>query len=596
MTHGNARETLFFRRRSLAIMLSTAALLGATDACSLPIGELSQKRATGTSNGNSPDEGAADPNLSPDTNPIRNGTGVIDRPSIDACKQLTPGRSPLRRLTRFEYNNTVRDLLGDTTSPASSLPGEETGNGFGNDADAISVSLLLAEQLSRVADDVATRATAAAALAKTAPCLNIGAKVAEDACARTFIDSFAARAYRRPLEADEASELISLYEQNREKGYTSGIAAVIEATLQSPDFLYRIETGEADAKNAGIFRPTGYEMASRLSYLFWGSPPDSALLDSAKTGNLGTGAGVLSQAKRLLDHPRSHNVVAFFFDNLLPLGNLSGLERDATLFPTFTPALGRLFRTETQRFLEHVIFEGSGDWRTALTAPFTFVNEPLAKFYKIEGVTGTEFRKVDTDASRRIGFLMQAGFLAGSTHASKTSPVVRGSYIVQKLLCRKIPLPTGELAAAATPPNPDSGKTARERYTQHSSNPVCRGCHYQMDPVGFGLENFDAVGAWRDTENGALIDASGSVPNLPGSGPFAGPVELAKALAASEDAMTCFTDQWFTFAYGRAIAAPDACATASLHQAFSKAGYNVRELLLALTQTDAFLYRASPTP
>ena len=511
-----------------------------------------------------------------------------------ACGEgIVTERATLRRLTRFEYNNTVRDLLGDDTRPANAFPSEELGNGFGNDADAQPVSSLLAEQYNAVAEDVAERATATpdqlAALASCAADVTAETSPAdEDTCARALIEDLATRAYRRPLAAGEADELFELRLAIRdETDFATSIAAVIEAILQSPDFLYRVERGVRD-EESGRLRPTGHEMATRLSYLLWGTMPDQALLNAAGSGELLTADGVLAHATRMLDDERSRPVIRFFFDNMLPISSLADLERDAELYPTFTAEIGALMREETHAFLEHEIFEGPGTWSHALTAPYTFVNQTLAEYYGIEGVVGDEFQQVPLDPSQRLGLLTQAGVVAGTIHSNETNPVVRGAFIVRHLMCKKIPLPTGDVLEEVKPPDPGSGATARERYSQHSEDPACSGCHTFMDPVGLAFENFDPVGLWRDQENGVTIDASGSVPGVEGAA--AGQVELVQLIASSADTQACFAENWANFAYGRTRDAEHECTQEHLEERFTATDHDIRELLLALTQTDEFLY------
>ncbi|WP_438010356.1 DUF1592 domain-containing protein [Sorangium sp. So ce321] len=509
-----------------------------------------------------------------------------------ACEDglVHAGRAPLRRLTRFEYNNTVRDLFGDTTQPAFSLPSEDVGNGFGNDADALSVSSLLAEQLSTVAEGVARRATASPeALAKLAPCASNVRPEGEEACARTIVERIAPLAYRRPLAAGEADELLALYSVGRtDATFDVGVATVIEALLQSPDFLYRIEWGTSDPEHPELRRPTGDEMATRLSYLFWGTAPDEELRTAAQAGELSTKEGVRAQAERMLEHPRARTTIRFFFDNLLPISNLADLERNAEAFPTFSKTIGALMREETQRFLEHEIFEGTGTWASVLTAPYTFMNGPLAAFYGVPGVTGDEFQQVQLDTTQRLGLLTQAGMMAGTTHSNTTNPVVRGSFVLQKLMCLKIPLPTGDILERVKPPDPYTGATARERFSQHSQDEVCRGCHHLMDPVGFTFENYDAVGLFRTTENDVTIDASGSLPGSTET--VSGPTELVKELAETEEVHGCFATRWTEYAYGLTLRAEDACTKQEITTAFKASGYNVKQLLIDLTQTDAFHY------
>jgi hypothetical protein len=518
-----------------------------------------------------------------------------DDDGVAACGEpgaVLPGRAPLRRLTRFEYNNTVRDLLGDDTNPANAFPSEEIGNGFGNDADAQAVSSLLAEQYSAVAEDVATRATETPAkLATLASCAgditDSTDTATEEACVAELVDRLAMRAYRRPLADGEAEELVALQQAIRvDATFAISIAAVIEAVLQSPDFLYRVEWGEED--DEGHLRPTGHEMATRLSYFLWGTMPDDELFAAAQSGELRTADGVLAHAARMLDDPRSRPVVRFFFDNMLPISALHQLERDDARYPTYTAQIGVLMREETQTFLEHEIFEGPGTWPGALTADYSFMNEALAQYYGVAGVTGEEFQKVQLDTTQRLGLLTHAGVVAGTIHSNETNPVVRGSFIVQKLMCNTIPLPTGDVLAEVKPPDPDSGATARERYEQHSEDPVCASCHHLMDPVGLALENYDAVGLWRDSENGVTIDASGSVPNTEGT--VNGPVELVRKIAEAPQTHACFARQWSNFAYGRTLGPDDDCVTDRIESEFVAADYDIRELLLALTQTDAFLY------
>lgn len=527
------------------------------------------------------------------------GGSADDDGGVISCEDgaVHPNRAPLRRMTRFEYNNTVRDLLGDDTSPANAFPSEEIGNGFGNDADAQAVSSLLAEQYATVAEGIATRATETpAALAALHACTSdiddATATATETECVRTWLSGFLPRAYRRPVTTDEVDELIELHQTVRGGApFASGVAAVIEAVLQSPEFLYRVEWGITDAD--GNRRPSGHEMASRLSYFFWGTMPDDTLLAAADSGELETDAGVRSQAERLLDDDRSRQVVRFFFDNLLPIASLSQLERDAALYPTYSAQIGAHMREETQQFLLHEIFdaEGSGTWEGALTAPYTFVNEALAAYYGISGVTGETFQKVDLDTSKRLGLLTQAGMVAGTIHSNTTNPVVRGSFIVQKIMCNRIPLPTGDLLKQVKPPDPYSGATARERFSKHSEDPVCASCHKLMDPVGLALENFDPVGLWRDQENDVEIDASGSLPGIEAS--FDGPVELARVIAAAPATHECFAVNWSNFALGRTLDAGDVCTKDRVIDDFVASGSNVRELLLSITQSDAFLYLPS---
>jgi hypothetical protein len=366
---------------------------------------------------------------------------------------------------------------------------------------------------------------------------------------------------------------------------------VIEAVLQGPEFLYRPEFGAPADGRTDVLRLTDSEMAVRLSYLFWGSMPDDGLVAAAAAGQLHTADQVKAQATRLLADKKSRDVVRYFFDFLLPIQGLASLQRDATLYPNFNATIGGYMRTEAETFLEKEVYEGSGTWPGILTAPYTYLNSDLAKYYGLTGPTGTEFVKVPLDGVKRGGLMSLGGIVAGPVHSNKTNPVTRGSLVVKKLMCQAIPLPTGDVAAMVKPPADDSGPTARDRYSMHSVNPVCHSCHINMDPVGFALENLDAVGQWREQENNVTINASGDSPLL---GTFNGPVELGKKLAESETAQACFAKRWVDFGYAR-TSDDSNCSLQRVQQQFKTDGYNIQQLLVELTQTDDFLYLPAVT-
>jgi hypothetical protein len=573
-------------RRGTRSLLILTALLGA---CSSGGGDREQAEVPAFAGDDMmmPTAPAADPEPGPaEPDPSMSSAATRCEAAID------PGPSPIRRLTRFEYNNTVRDLFGDTTQPANQLPPEDIGNGFGNDAETLSVSSLLAEQYGFVAERVADRATATPeALARLAPCAAALTAETEDACARTIIENLAPKAFRRPVTPGELDDLVALVQSLREAPdatFATGISGVIQAILQSPDFLYRVEFGVPDAA-AGLKRPSGDEMATRLSYFFWGTMPDESLRQAASTGELSSADGVLARAAVMLDDPRARPVIRFFFDNLLPISGLTDLQRDPAVYPAFSAELGAAMREETQRFLEYEIFEGGGTWPSVLTAPYTFVNGPLAEFYGMSGVTGSEFVQVPLDTTQRLGLLTQAAVMAGTVTTNRSNPVLRGSFVLNRLLCRKLALPTDpEILALVQVPDDTSGATARERFSKHSSQAVCRSCHQYLDPIGFALENFDPIGQFRTEENGVPIDASGT---LPGSDtPITSAVDLARWLADTAETQSCFALHWLEFAQGRTMKREDACTREDVDTKFEQSGYDVKELLLSLTQTDAFLY------
>lgn len=507
---------------------------------------------------------------------------------------IQAGRAPLRRLTIYELNRTVLDVFGDTTNPARILPPEQSGNGFGNDAAEQSSPALLIEGYVALAEGVASRATATpAALGTLASCASNVAPGTEATCARTIIDTVVPRAYRRPLVAGEAEEYVTLFQTvHTANGFASGIAAVIEAVLQSPDFLYRVEFGVADTVNPALKRPTGPEMATRLSYFLTGSSPDPALTVAAGSGELLTNAGVYAQAQRLLTDPKARDIVTYFFDNLLPISNITDVARDLTLFPTFSSTIGAAMREETRTFVGYEVFEGTGTLPGLLTAPYTFVNQALAGYYGMTGIVGTTFQQANLDTTQRLGLLTQGAVLIGTTPTNYTNPVRRGALIVNQFMCRGLELPPPDEFGTVTPPEPYTGSTGRERYTIHSSDPKCAGCHTQMDPIGFALENYDAVGLFRTTENGVMIDPSGEVPDMV-NGAVSGPIELAQKLALNGEVHNCFASKWLDYAYGQTLHTEDQadqCNREQLGTAFRASAFNIKQMLVDLTQTDGFLY------
>ncbi|TPV95197.1 MAG: DUF1592 domain-containing protein [Myxococcales bacterium FL481] len=524
---------------------------------------------------------AADDEASDDESPSPDGD------STD-CEDIQV-RAPLRRLTRFEYSNTIRDLFADDTQPGNKLPSEELGNGFGNDAESMSASSLLVEQYGNVGEEIGQRAVANKdVLERFAPCAHDVALTDEAECAATFVNNLAPLAYRRPLTDAEIAELLDLHHRLRQDSadFATSLVALIEVVLHSPEFLYRFEWGDGSAEDKPR-RLSGFETATRLAFLFWGTAPTKELLQQAADGGLDDDDEVRSTAERMIDDPRSRSTLRFFFDHFLPISSLAQLERDDELFPTFHAAVGAAMREEIHQLLEYEIFDGPGTWAHALTAPYTFVNGELADFYGISGVDGEAFQRVDWDDEPRRGILTSAGLMAGTTHANFTSPVIRGSYIVQRLMCIEVPPPPADLEDEIKPPDPAEGGTARDRYEQHSEDPACASCHVLMDAPGFALENYDAVGLWRDRENGFEIDPE---VDMVGVGQVDGPLALGEALAASELVDACFARNWGNFAYGLTMGEQDECLRLDVERAFARADGDIRQFLVELTQTDAFRY------
>ncbi|HEV8246389.1 MAG TPA: DUF1592 domain-containing protein, partial [Polyangiaceae bacterium] len=363
---------------------------------------------TAVIDGNPADSSTRGPGAGPGTQASGGGSGEVTPVTPEECATATtqPGPSPIRRLTRDEYNHTVHDLLNDATAPGSSFPSEELALNFPNNADIQTVSSLLIEGYETASIALATEAV------KDLPTL-LGcdpATTGEDQCVQSFISSFGLKAYRRPLAADEVASLVDLYTTSKASyDFSTAVRLTLQSMLQSPYFLYRVEALGPQT----VTRLSGYEIASRLSYLLWSSMPDTALFAAAASGALDTADGVSEQAQRMLLDPRANQSVLTFFENWLDLQKLKhGDAKDPAACPTFTAALVPLLRQESDLFLSDVFFNG-GDLKTLLLGNYTFMNKPLADYYKVTGPTGDAFEKVTLDGSKRLGFLTQAGFLAG---------------------------------------------------------------------------------------------------------------------------------------------------------------------------------------
>ncbi|HZO12395.1 MAG TPA: DUF1592 domain-containing protein [Polyangiaceae bacterium] len=504
---------------------------------------------------------------------------IGDRPPDPTCS-IEAGEAPLRRLTRQEYNNTIRDLLNDDSGPADAWLPDPIALGFDNNAKAQVVSFQLAEQFVASAEAVAATAMQNLAL----PCAE-----QTSACAREFIDDFVPRAYRRPLTDDDRARLMGVFGWGlSEDGFDTGIRLVLETVLQSPHFLYRVElTG---VESGELVRLDDYAIATRLSYLLWGSMPDAELFDSASRGELHTREQVRAQAERMLLDWRARDALANFTRQWALLDEIDDAEKDPQQFPLFSEEVKPFLKQGTTLFVDHVTFASDkGDFEELMTASYVFANAQTAPLWGTSAA-GDDFQRVDVDPAQRAGIVTDLAWLTALAKYDQSHPVARGVFVREHLLCQTLPNPPDNVEIEI--PMVDPNSTTRERFSQHSADPSCAGCHELIDPLGFGFEHYDAVGMYRDTENGKPVDASGSIVQTEDlDGPFDGAVELAHKLAASSEVRRCFATQWYRYAFGRGETPSDGCTIDDLHARWGDRDFNLRELLIALTQTDAFFYR-----
>jgi len=525
--------------------------------------------------------GSNSQNMPPGSVPTTSPTASA--PPVDCSAGPQPGASPIRRMTPFEYDNTVRDLTSDTAYPGALLP-VEGGAGFDNNAEVGAVSRLTAQKYMEAAESLSARATA-----NLPALLGCDPGLGETACASAWVPSFGSRAWRRPLDATEAQQMVDVFTSNRlVRTLQESVQAVFEAFLNSPHFLYRVEVGEMGT----AVKVTDYQLASRLSYLLWGSMPDAQLFDSASKGQLAQPDLIAVQARRMLADPRTRAMSQRFHEQWWNYKDARTIDKDPAVYPDFSPAINALYVEETNRFLDAAIFEGDGLLSTLLTSTRTFVNPALATFYGVPAPAGTDFAPLD-EPDRRAGLLTQGAFLATHAKANQTAIVQRGVFIRSGLFCQSPPAPPKD--ANFMLPAPQPGLSTRARLEQHRQNPVCNTCHAEFDPLGFASEHYDAVGRWRDTDGGVAVDSTGTLTGTDVDGPFTGISELANKAANSELVRSCAVTEWFRYGYGRHDTAADACSLNQLNAAFKVAGYKIPELLVALTQSDAFLYRDTTT-
>ena len=501
------------------------------------------------------------------------------------CGDADVGINGLRRLTAVQYDNTIRDLLGITSNPSAGFSADERVGPFKAN-NAAPVGELQVEQYMGAAETIA--AEAVGDMATLLPCDPVAD--GEDACAQAFVEDVGARAYRRPLTTGELTGLMAVYDAGKaEDGFANGIRVALGAILQSPYFIYRIEFGLESGGD--VVALTDHEVATRLSYFLWNTMPDDTLFSAADAGELTTTEGLAAQVDRMLGDPRTAEAVASFHTQWLGVDEIELLEKDATDFPNFTPALAAAMKEEAAAFTEHVILGGDGRLETLLSAPMTITDDAaLLDLYGVQLPAGHQpGDPVDLPVGERAGLLTQAGLLASAAHADQSSPILRGVLVRQNFFCQILPVPPPDVDNV--PPDPEPGSTTRERFRQHTEDPACAGCHVLIDPIGFGLENYDAVGQYRTMEGTLPVDSSGELVSTDVDGPFNGGVELANMMATSNMVRECVASQWFSYAFGRPSAAEDECTTDHINEAFAESDYDIRVLLREIAVSDSFRFR-----
>lgn len=506
-----------------------------------------------------------------------------------ACEDLRPGGSALRRLTPTEYRNSVADLFPGASLPTVNLTPDLPVGGFDNNAEGQPVSDLLTEDYFNAGHDIG--AAASTSLATWAPCSENTAE-----CAGRIVDHLLLHAQRRPPTEEDRSAYLTMVEATRaESGIEDAVAAMIEAVLLTPQFLYRPEVGTPrDDAAPGLLALTDYEVASRLSYFLWRSTPDDTLLDAAAAGALSDPLQVEEHARRMLEDPRAHDTIADLHAQWFQIGRLDSLRLDTGVFPDADGQLVADMHASLVRYLDAVFWE-DGTLDALFAGRFAFVNDRLAPIFGVPAPGTDELVRVELDPEERAGILTQPGWLAHRAHETVHSPIFRGTFVLEHVLCAPTPPAPPGAESETVPLPPGTIVTTRER-TVRSHSGACASCHSRIDGVGFVFENYDALGRFRTVETSLSlpIDPSGVVRGAGDmDGPVIGAVELGERLATSRDAGRCVAEHYLRYAIGRSLTDTDRCAANALRSALSASGGDLHELVVALVTSNTFRFRTA---
>jgi hypothetical protein len=527
----------------------------------------------------------------------------------------------VRRLNRAEYNNTIRDLIGLDLRLADDFPSDDAGYGFDNIADVQATPPVLLEMYVAAAERAVAGAFASAEVRErilhppldtvprafrryTPPVVARGEKrlflghkaVVDPELARQrriydILRAFADRAFRRPARHGELMRLLAIAEAAEKDGETSeqGIQLSLQAVLVSPHFLFRIEAASEDEAGGPALPAHDFDLASRLSYFLWSSMPDETLLRLASDGALRRPDVLRTQVVRLMRDSRTRALAENFAGQWLQTRKLAEVAPDPERFPEFDETLRAAMRQETERFFSEIQRQDRSVLEF-LDADYTFVNSRLARHYGIPGVEGDHFRRVSLVGTPRGGVLTQGAILAVTSSPTRTSPVRRGKWILENLLGVSPPPPPSGVEALREGQEVGASGTLRQRLEAHRTDPACASCHRRMDPLGFGLENFDAVGRWRTEDEGGPIDASGT---LSRSRTFRGPAELRALLLSRRDAFArCLSEKMLTYALGRGLTRADRREVDGIAEALAREGYRFSALVRAVVESRPFLERS----
>lgn len=518
----------------------------------------------------------------------------------ETCVELAPNEvqpvqvSPFARLTHPQWENTVADLLGTTALPDFSAnfrsdPNQQ-GFLFDNDVNSLAVDQALWQGYQDAAAQIAGLVVADPVLLARMAAAGTPQAEGTEARGRSFIEAFGMRVHRRPLSQQQVEDYLALYGRGAEifpelGAFEAGIRLLLQAFLQSPHFLYRIEG--STAAQGSVVPLDDYEVAARLSYALWDTMPDESLFQAAATGELRTSDAVAEYARRMLNSERAAPVLARLHYRLFDVERYRGISR----YPEET--LPALAEQEHRRFVQHVAFQSDGSLADLFTSTQSFVNAKLADLYGVSGEFSDEFQLVELDPAQRSGFLTQIGFLASNANSGVPDPIHRGVFLARRIACINLPMPPNDIP----PLPPAEGRTNRERVAAHTeaAGSVCSGCHGPIiNPFGFPFEYYDGLGRFRTEDNGQPVDGT-TTPALEGRPTVHNAVELAHALAESQQVHDCYAKHLLEFTFGRVSAAADSGILERVALS-SKDDVSVKELLVHLVSSSTFLTRSQKEP
>ncbi|QSQ13800.1 DUF1592 domain-containing protein [Myxococcus landrumensis] len=512
-----------------------------------------------------------------------------DKPGGRAPEVSEAAPARVRRLTRAEYDNSVFTVVKHPTPVpmAQLLAPEDAILGF-TTHDRLQVTSLLADQLDTIAD----QNWAPVALGTLASEYECAGSKDEEACARSFIKALGARAFRREVLAEEEADLLELWRAVRKESEPKKAAEfVIQAVLTSASFLYRTELGEPGKPGAVVWL-TQREIASALAFAITGGPPDAELLAAADADKLVTADAREAQARRLLKTKESQAYLERFIVEWLGLSGLNSINKNNQVFPDFSAAFKDSSRMETMTFINHVVANEGASVKELLGANYTFADGRMSEFYGTTSTPDGTRGRVPLPANR-VGILTHASVLTTYSLFDSSSPIRRGKFVLTRLLCREVPPPPPSIIIIPPAVTPDS--TTRARFAAHTDNPTCAGCHRQLDPIGFGMEDYDGLGKYRTKENGLDVDASGSVEHSNGKFTFKGGAQLAKFLAESDDVAECVPLQLFRYVMGRDEDTVDSSMLADMRGRFrADPKLKLGDALVGLVRSPYFVHRRNP--